>query len=245
MVRTLRLHADRHRGHCRIPDHVAVPGMGMTTISSIACPACRQRRQHRRHRSPHRRTYRSTRRDQRGPRFPRRQRPRRELRSHRKLNGPKTCGLSPQPTPTSRASTHAATTRNPSTATSTTPSGSTVCPQPRPLPPNPQPPRLRAHGQRPRPPPPPTPPHRPRRLNTSRVLASSFDAPAHPPTHRNALHNETGATIHHHQGPNAPLREVFCQVVCDPRPRSSGDRASASGAVCAGSNPAEGAFRAT
>ena len=30
---------------------------------------------------------------------------------------------------------------------------------------------------------------------------------------------------------------------CAPRPRSSGDRASASGAVCAGSNPAEGAQR--
>ncbi len=38
-----------------------------------------------------------------------------------------------------------------------------------------------------------------------------------------------------------PDGRVFCQVICNPRPRSSGDRASASGAVCAGSNPAEGA----
>ena len=35
--------------------------------------------------------------------------------------------------------------------------------------------------------------------------------------------------------------EVFYQVFCSPRPRSSGDRASASGAVCGGSNPPEGA----
>ena len=36
---------------------------------------------------------------------------------------------------------------------------------------------------------------------------------------------------------------VFCHVFSNPRPRSSGDRASASGAVCAGSNPAEGAAK--
>ena len=41
--------------------------------------------------------------------------------------------------------------------------------------------------------------------------------------------------------PSRPGRRVFYQVFCNPRPRSSGDRASASGAVCAGSNPAEGA----
>src|SRR4051812_15267489 len=34
---------------------------------------------------------------------------------------------------------------------------------------------------------------------------------------------------------------VFHQVIFNPRPRSSADRASASGAVCAGSSPAEGA----
>src|SRR5436309_3162835 len=37
--------------------------------------------------------------------------------------------------------------------------------------------------------------------------------------------------------------EVFSQVFSNPRPRSSADRASASGAVCAGSSPAEGACR--
>ncbi len=51
--------------------------------------------------------------------------------------------------------------------------------------------------------------------------------------------NATEATETHPRTSNG--FKVFYQVFSIPRPRSSGDRASASGAVCGGSNPPEGA----
>jgi hypothetical protein len=117
----------------------------------------------------------------------------------------------------------------------------------RPRPPATQPPRLRPHGQRAGARPPPTTSHHPRGLKRPPPAHSTRAASTRPNIASEARNRASGPRRRRRKRAARPLtardrlqRRFFCQVFSNPRPRSSGDRASPSGGVCAGSNPAEG-----